>query len=175
MIVVSCSPQKKLFKQSDIKDTPIEIAISDFSRSTKLYKRDSVFYVAMVGLLNIENLFVVRVGKNTRKLLLTKDAKVGSKGKLPSRYFEKDRKLFLWWDDDYPLTENALFIFKKYNLLQDDKNGAIKVADSFNDDDAQKAAHYYFCKKNLLKYKKIITNIGIGYYDAPDLNCNNNH
>lgn len=99
---------------------------------------------------------------------MTKEAVLGSKGRLPSRYIEKNGKLFFWWDDDYSLTENTLAVFNKYNLLQGDKNGTIKVPDSIIDD-AEKAAHYYFCKEDLSKYKRVITNKGVGYYDAPNL------
>ncbi len=172
LAIVSCSTPKRALTQSSSENDPIKNAIIDFSNTGKLYKKDSVFSVEMLGLSNDKNVIAVRIGKNNRKLLLTKDAKVGSKGKLPSRYIEKDGKLFFWWDDDYILTAKALSIFNKYDLLQDDKDGAIKIPDSFVDD-SQKAVHYYFCKEDLSTYKKIITNKGIGYYDAPHLNCNN--
>jgi hypothetical protein len=175
VVVVSCGSLKKTLNQSSNENDPIQIAILDFSKTSKLYKKDSVFSVEMFGLSNNKDVIVVNIGKNITKLLLTKDAKVGSKGKLPSHYIEKDGKLFFWWDDEYPLTENALAVFNKYNLLQDDMNGAIKIPDHVVFDDAQKAAHYYFCKEDLFKYKKVITNKGIGYYDAPNLNCNNHH
>lgn len=172
VIVVSCGAQKNLLKQSGSENDPILNAISDFSKTTKLYKKDSVFSVEMLGLSNNKDVIAVRIGKNGRKILLTKDANIGTKGKVPSRYIEKDGKLFFWWDDEYPLTENALAVFNRYNLLQDDNNGTIKIPD-FVTDDAQKAAHYYFCKGDLLKYKKVVTNKGIGYYDIPNLNCSN--
>lgn len=170
-IIEGCSTAKKAFvKSGDSLDDAIQTAILNFSTIRKLYKKDSVFSVGISELVNNKDLIVVGVRKNNRKLLLTKDAKVGSKGKLPSRYIEKDGKLFFWWDDNYPLTEDALAIFNKYNLLQDDKDGAIKIAD-FIIDDAQKAAHYYFCKNDIFSYKRVITNKGIGYYDPPSLKC----
>jgi hypothetical protein len=146
----------------------IENAILDFSNTSRLYRMDTVFSVK-TGDVNKE-ILVVRIGKNNMKLLITKNTKIGTKGELPSIYIEKNGKLFFWWDDDYPLTEKTLEIFHKYNLLQDDEGGIIKIPDFVNDD-GKKAAHYYFCKNDLTKYKKIITNKGIGYYKPPKLNC----
>jgi hypothetical protein len=104
------------------------------------------------------------------KFLYTKETTVGSKGKLPSRYIVKDDKLFFWWDDDYPLTEEMLDILWKYNLLCDDTDDKIGLPD-FSTDDSLKGADYYFCKSDLSKYKRVITNIGLGYYQPPKLNC----
>jgi hypothetical protein len=173
IVATNCNSAKKAFvKSGDSQDDAIQISILDFSTVHKLYKKDSVFSVDIKGLVSNKDLMVVGIRKNNRKLLVTKDAKAGSTGKLPSRYFEKDGKLFFWWDDNYPLTEDALAIFNKFNLLQDDKNGAIKIPD-FIIDDAQKAAHYYFCKNDIGSYKRIITNKGMGYYEPPSLVCSN--
>jgi hypothetical protein len=170
IILGSCYSAKTFVESGNSQDDAVRIAISDFSTIRKLYKKDSVFSVDIKGLINNKDLMVVNVGKNGGKLLLTKDANPGSIGKLPSRYIEKDGKLFFWWDNNYSLTEDAFAIFNKYNLLQDDNNGAIKIPD-FIIDDAQKAAHYYFCKNDVSNYKKVITNKGIGYYTPPSLKC----
>lgn len=151
-------------------DVVIHTALLDFSNNRRLYKKDSVFSIWIYQKDDNEDLLVVSIGRDYSKLLLTDSSKVGSKGKLPSRFIEKDMKLFYWWDDDYSLTDEALAVFQKYNLLQDDEGGLIQVPD-FEIDDAQKDAHYYFCKNDLTKYKRVITNIGIGYYEAPDLKC----
>ncbi len=167
----------------------IKNAILDFSTTCKLYKKGSVFLVSFYDTVYkmtlkklddrnykwipndfYEDICAVGIGANYNRFLLTKEAKVGSKGKLPTRFFEKDGKLFYWWDNDYPLTEETLSVFHKYNLLQDDENGMITIPD-FVIDDAQKVAHYYFCRDDLTKYKKIITNIGLGYYEPPRISC----
>lgn len=171
ILIGSCNPVKKSFvKSGNSQDDAIQIAILDFSNTDKLLKRDSVFSIEIVGLPNNKDVMVVNIGKNNRKLLLTSDAKIGSIGKLPSRYFEKEGRLFFWWDDGYPLTEETLATFNKYHLLQDDKNGTIKIPD-FIITDAQKDAHYYFCKSDISGYKKVVTKKGIGYYDPPSLKC----
>jgi hypothetical protein len=167
----SCNSSKSAFvKSGDSQDDAIRIAIIDFAKNRKLFEKDSVFSVELIGIANNDELMVVRIGKNNRKLLLTKDTKIGSKGKLPSRHFEKDGRLFYWWDDNYGLTENTLAAFNKYHLLQDDKNGTITIPD-FITEDTKRAAHYYFCKSDVSRYKRIITNKGIGYYESPSVNC----
>ncbi|MBZ9730540.1 hypothetical protein LB467_12670 [Salegentibacter sp. JZCK2] len=168
----------------------IHNAILDFSNSTRLFKKDSVFSVSFDDTLYRMSLHKISDGNSAwikgkpyvgiktvniigtyNKMLLTDSTKVGSKGYLPSRYVEKDGKLFYWWDNDYPLTEETLAVFEKYNILQDDAGGWLKFPD-MSTDDAKKGADYYFCENDLTNYKKVITNIAIGYYDAPKLNCN---
>ena len=173
MILVSfigCASFKTGLKQTGGTDEMIQNAILDFSSTTKLYKKGTVFSVS-VHEIGDKDPLVVRIGENGMNLLLTKEAKIGSKeSKLPTRFIEKEGKLFFWWDDSYPLTKEALAIYERYELLQDDEGGIITVPD-FTTDDAQKAAHYYFCEKDIAQYKRVITNIGVGYYDPPNLNC----
>ena len=97
---------------------------------------------------------------------------LGKKGvKMPTRYIEKDNKLFYWRDDNYPLTKKAILVFEKYNLLvNNDLDGAMEVYD-FKTNDSQKGVDYYFCKNDLTQYKKVTTNKAIEYYDAPKLKC----
>jgi hypothetical protein len=166
-IALGCTSIKKALIQSGGRNEVIQNAILDFSK-TRLYKKDTIFSVKTGDM--DKNVLTVRIGKNSTKLLLTANTKVGSHSKLPSRFIEKEGKLFFWWDDDYPLTEEALAIYKKYHLLQDDEGGIITVPD-FIINDAQKAAHYYFCWDDLSIYKKVITNKGIGYYKPPKLKC----
>jgi hypothetical protein len=180
---------RKMTIQTDDKNKVIEFAIQNFSKNCRLYKTDTVFSVCFIDTLHrlvlkklddrnykwvrgeiYEGIVAVCIVGTYNSFLLTKDTKIGSKGTLPSRFIEKDKKLFYWWDDDYPLTEKTLEIFHKYNLLQDDEGGIIKIPD-FITDDSKKGVDYYFCKNDLTKYKKVITNKGIGYYKPPKLNC----
>lgn len=80
------------------------------------------------------------------------------------------KESFFWWDDTYPLTQEAMGAFEKYNLLQDDENGTIQIPNAFVDG-SKKVVHYYYCNSDPMVFKKVITNIGLGYYDPPNLNC----
>ena len=62
---------------------------------------------------------------------------------------------------------NAILDFSKSCKLY--KNDSV-FSVNFNDSD--KGADYYFCKNNLSKYKRVVTNIGLGYYKPPKLKCN---
>ncbi len=169
-IIEGCHSGRNITVPGSGQDRAIEAVILNFSKISRLYKTDSIFSIRAEHLPNNNDILVVSIIRAGGKLLLKKDYKAGTKGKLPSRYVVKDGKLFYWWDDDIVLTEEALAIFGKYNLLQDDENGLIQVP--FHTlDDTQRGAHYYFCKDNFSINKRIITNIGLGYYEPPKLNC----
>jgi len=183
----------------NIRDVAISNAILNFSNSCKLFKNDLVFSVSFedtVFLLALnletahryrekfyEDLVLVSISahricveceedglKFNDRFLYTAETTIGSKGKLPSRHIEKGGKLFYWWDDDYPLTEEMLAILWKYDLLFDDTERLV-VIPQFSIDDRLKGAHYYFCKNDLSKFKRVITNIAHGYYKPPKLKC----
>lgn len=166
----SCKSIKKtsvtLEKQADL----IQLAISDFSKGWCIFKRKSIYAINTRPAANNPNVSIVSIGENNTKLLLTSKVKVGSKGTIPSRYFEKNGDLFYWRDDNYPLTDETLAIFRKYNLLQDDLGGEILIPDNTLDE-KRKFSIYYFCKNNPNIYKKLITNKGRFYDQAPNISC----
>ncbi|MDX5429237.1 MAG: hypothetical protein LPK79_14140 [Bacteroidota bacterium] len=188
VFLVGCSAFKHGMTQSGNRDQAIQNAILDFSNTSSLYRKDSVFSVSFYDTMGrmvldenhewifgepYEGVVAVSIIVANSRLLLTSDTKAGGKGgkgKLPTRFVEKGGKLFFWWDDEHVLTKETLSVYKKYNLLQDDEGGLVTIPD-FIIDDAQKGVHYYFCKKDLSRYKKVITNKGIGYYDPPKLKC----
>ncbi len=186
VFLMGCSSFKHGMTQSGNRNEAIQNAILDFSNTSSLYRKDSVFSISFYDIVGrmvldenhkwipgepYEGLVAVSIIVNNSRLLLTSDTKAGSKReKLPSRFVEKGGKLFFWWDDEHALTEETLAVYKKYNLLQKDEGGLVTIPD-FAIDDARKGAHYYFCKEDLSRYKKVITNKGIGYYDPPKLKC----
>jgi hypothetical protein len=196
VFIIGCKPLHVTLTSSgeNMKDAVIRNSILDFSSSCKLYKKDSIFSVSFVDSVYTlaldsevsrrykdkyyDDLVCVSIIAHRidtmcegccNKFLYTAQTTVGSKGKLPSRYIEKDRKLFFWWDDDFPLSEKMISILWKYNLLCDDTAGLIGIPE-FTINDKQKGASYYFSKYNLSKYKRVVTNIGYGYYKPPKLN-----
>jgi hypothetical protein len=187
LLLASCGSFKKELFQTGGKEEAVKNAILDFSNTSSLYKKDTVFSVSFQDPLYrmvlekvddgnskwiedkaYEGIIGVNVSADNNKIFFPEDAKIGSKGKLPSRYIEKDGKLFYWWDDNYPLKKETLTILNKYNILEPDKISAL----DFSINDAQKGVHYFFCKDELSVYKKITTNKAIGYYDIPNIKCN---
>ncbi|NCT19376.1 MAG: hypothetical protein COZ75_06690 [Flavobacteriaceae bacterium CG_4_8_14_3_um_filter_34_10] len=192
LTITSCKSYKAKLIPTGGNNDAIKNAIIDFSNTNQIYRKNRVFSVNVYDtlyrlvLVKSKDNYSYKRGKfyegitavtfipllSGDKLLLTSEAKVGSKvSKLPSRFIEIDERLFYWWDKDYPLTQDALDIYSKYNLLQDDEGGVIQLPD-FTIDDSQKGVDYYFCKNNLLNFKKVTTKTGIGFYDMPKLNCN---
>jgi len=165
-----CKPIQKVTSSNEELSDPIQIAIKDFIRVSNIYKKSQVFYINKRNAVNNENVLIISITKNFTKLLSTALTTVGSTGKMPSRFVEKDGKLFYWWDNDFPLSEEALTVFRKYDLLQDDEKGTIQFPESTLDE-TQKSAIYYFCKNNFKVNKKIETNRGQFYDQAPEIDC----
>jgi hypothetical protein len=189
ILLVGCKSPKEMQKPNGVPTDPIGLAISDFMKTRAFKKKDSVYSVAFrdtlfrMVLTKLDNgnaewipgklydgIIAVRISASNYQFLLADEAKVGSKGKLPSKFIVKNGKLFYWWDNNYPLTQEMLDILKKYDLFQDNQGGLITIPIN-RTDDSQKGSHYYFCREDLSKFKRIVTNIGMGYYDPPNLNC----
>ena len=72
LVIISlqgCSPTKGGLTKDQKETDPILVSIIDFSQRKNLTTTDSVFLVIMMGLKNNDGLLVVRIGKNTNKLL----------------------------------------------------------------------------------------------------------
>ena len=190
LLLTDCYSQEKYIPQStNFAEFAIYEAITDFADNCRLFKQDSIFYVYVEdtsryvtlqrdqGTLKwvcdsvYTNLLMVGISGERDKMGYYSDAVIGSKGKLPSRYVIVKGKLFYWYDNDYPLTEEMLFVLKGYDALTDMIYDG--MLPEYSIDDAQKGAHYYFCRNNLSKYKRVVTNIATGYYRPPKLNCGN--
>lgn len=209
-LVSGCVSQKfnLITDTSDIEKSAIHNAIEMFTKTKpKIYKEDSVFHITFTDSIfrlvlreipppnkggnthewirgtYYDNLIAVGIlGYSNFKYYLTPSIKVGNKTKaIPTCFIEKDGKLFLWYDDDYLITEELLTVFHKYNLFEDilpllkELNRPIEDADKFllvnPIDELKKGAEYFFCKDNLNNYKRIINNKALGYYDIPTIKC----
>ena len=174
-------PRKEVYKTEDC----INVAISDFVSRCSLFKKDSIFEISVEDTLVklsfqseqsrwvldtvYQNILVVVISGMDNKVWYFSDAIIGSKGKLPSRYVIVKGKLFFWDDDDYPLTEETLSVFKRYNILTEVMERGMSPDNPIND--AAKAADYYFCRDDASNYKRVVTNIATGFYDPPKLKC----
>lgn len=185
LLLLGCSSLKNSMIKTgeNIKEVAIYNAILDFSKKCSLFQKDSVFsvsfkdslYSLVLKQIDERNFRWVRdrfyEGVVTVSILAFPEYQFyyseETKGKLPSRYVIKAGKLFYWSDHNYTVTEEMLAVLWKYNLLQEDF-----LIPEFSTNDSQKGADYYFCKNDLSKYKRVITNKAIGYYDPPKLKCN---
>ena len=190
LLLTDCYSQEKYIPQStNFAEFAIYEAITDFADNCRLFKQDSIFYITTLDTLKhytlqrnqgtlewicdsiYANLFVINIIPSINKLFYLPDAVVGSKGKLPSRYVIVKSKLFYWDDDDYPLTEETLSVLKKYDALTDMIHDRVLPETVL--DESKKSIHYYFCRNNLLKYKRAASSKSAGYYRPPKLKCGN--
>lgn len=197
LLLSSCASPKFNFVTdiSDIKTSAICNAIEIFTKTKpKIYREDSVFYITFTDTIfslvfkevsqpnkhkvthewmrdtYYEGLGAVNIsGSSDFRYFFTPDIQVGLKAKIiPNRFIEKNGKLFLWDDDDYPITEELLAKLHQYNLFLED-TGAVFPDNPV--DDSKMGFDYLFCKNDFSKYKIIITNRALGYYNIPKIRC----
>ena len=162
-LFVSCASWRSGISLNGNYETGIMNAIIDFSNTTALVKYDSTF---LVEFKNIDSkLLGVSLCGTVGKLVVTDD---GKSSRIPTRYLEYHGKLFYWYDEKYSLDNNIINKLSEYNLI--DSVETVAQA-KFVIDDAKQCMDYYFCKKNLSKYKKVKNNKALGYYKFPRLNC----
>lgn len=110
-----------------------------------------------------------------------------SLGKVPNSFFPnnfevKEERLFLWKDSTKPLRKDVLEVVDKFGVLDsvDVKRELGMLPIDFEDtrvvtiDHSLKSVHYYICKNDIAKYKKVVTNKAIGFYEPPNLRCSPN-
>jgi hypothetical protein len=167
-----------------------QIAIQDFSKN-KLFTMDSVFSVKVFDTLHRATLKKISdrnyawvngkaypeiialniVASSLRYFLDTTEKTASLSKNIPSGVFEKDGRVFLWWDDKLPLTEDALKVLDKFHLVQ---RGGKKDFDRFSEFrtiNSTRAVDYYFCRNNISVYKRLITGTAIGHYEPPNITC----
>jgi hypothetical protein len=187
ILILSCSSYKKNLVSDGTQNQAITNAIIDFSNNSRLYRKHDVFRVKLIDTLYrkvlektdgqnyrcvnsepYENIIVIRIGPVTNKFTYyNSDSLKNRYNNLPSQYLEMNGNLFVWDDKTIEISEKILEIMTKYKVLE-----GVDSFPEFVIDDSQKAVHYYICRNNYSKFKSITTNIGIGYYDAPKVQCN---
>lgn len=169
LLIIGCSAWKEKLNTTGSQDDAVLNVVTDFLNSSGLSKKDSVFSVQVRNI--SDDILGVSIIGSYKKWVPNPDTKVGSKMPyFPSRYVEKEGKLFYWSDSTHVLTDDLVKTFSKYNLIDSLNIGVTGMPDGIIDD-SKKGVDYYICKGNFTKYKKVTTNKGIGYYDAPKLNC----
>ncbi|MCP1997183.1 hypothetical protein [Flavobacterium sp. HSC-61S13] len=163
--MMGCTSYKTQLRSNGNYEAAIENSIIDFSK-TNLFNHDSVFRIRYKIL--EENLYFISIiGDSENKFLYSKEKKF-EENKLPNRFFIHQNKLFIWSDSNHQSNKEILGVLESRNLIQDEEKYGFYVLDYSIEDD-KKGAKYYFCKNNLKKYKRVITNLGI--IKTPKLNC----
>lgn len=162
-----CASWKSSLRSKGDYNAAIQNAIIDMIHSNDRYiKEDSVF---SVGFKNLEGGLVgVSIFGVVDEFLVTEDKETDST-MFPTKYYEYSNKLFYWKDPNVELTSEILRKLDQYNQI--DSLPSIAYAELVIDD-GKKGILYYFCQNNLLKYKKIKTDVRSSWYDElPNQNC----
>ena len=167
-LLVACVPWKDKLKASGNYEVAINNAILDYLNTSKLNEEFKSFHI--ITILN-ENVIAVSINGD-ESVWQIGDIKVGDKRKyFPSKFKEVKGKLFYWSDSTVAVNHNIMDVMKNYKVLDTTKYQNNFIPD-VNSRYSKGAVHYYFCKTDYMKYKKINSKISIGYYKAPNLNCN---
>ncbi|OMP29724.1 hypothetical protein [Mangrovimonas sp. DI 80] len=185
-LILSCSSFRNNLIASGNQNQAIKNAIIDFSHTSKLYKEHKVFEVEYIDTLYrkvlekidernscwvngepYQGIIAINISAMTNEFTyLLSDSLGFKKDNLPSRYIEQDGKFFFWKDNQFKVNEKTVEVLKKYNVVREDY-----LNPTFVVHESQKAVDYYICRSDFTKYEKVTTSKAIGYYDAPEIDC----
>ena len=169
LFFIGCSPWKKKFISEGDYETAINNAIIDFINTNNSIEEFNTFHIIMDS--NQDIIGISIIGDTNKWLLGNK--KIGDTVEyFPTKYKEIEDNLFYWNDSTKVLDKNMIDILNKYEILDNKQYPNYMIPDGGGYSSQSGAVHYYFCKSNYLKYKKIKSTVSIGYYDPPKLNCN---
>jgi len=169
-LLPSCSTWKKTFKSVGNTENAIENSIIDFSHTSKLWKKNMVFSIKVTDL--DEKIIVAIVAADDYDIYPRKENKIGTFDSIfPTKYVVKNNKLFYWNDSTQAITQDIISVLEKYNKI--DWHWEQESAfPPYLRDDGIEGVIYYFCKNDLINYKKSgVSNIR-RHYKSPILKCN---
>lgn len=176
LLLGGCTSWKDVMIAKGDHTDAVKNSIYDFLHSGDFSKHDSVFSIRIINVCN--NILGISIGANDNKLLPGPDDKIGSNNRgFPTKYFEHDGKLFYWHDSTSFITKDLINILSKYHRIDSlNVNGFIGIPEtSAHIDHSKKGAHYYFCRDNLIQYKKVYSKAAMGYYEPPKFKCKCNN
>lgn len=166
--LVNCSPWKDNLTANGGYETAIDNAITDYLNTSRLNKEFNTYHVIKIS---NQNTIGVSINGDTNKWQMG-EMKVGDKNEyFPTKFKKVDDKLFYWSDSTVTINNDIIDVMKKYDILDTEKHPNYVIPDETGRY-SEGAVHYYFCKTNYLKYKKVNSKVSIGYYKPPSLNCN---
>jgi hypothetical protein len=153
---------------SGTENSAVKNAITDFLHTGKFDKKDTVFSIRIRHVSN-DILGIGILSDHNKINVITADEVKYSYEAFPTDYVEQGGKLFYWRDSTQPVSRGL--IEKLYKMNRVDTAILGRFLPNRERDDSKKSMDYYFCKSNYLIYKKIYTQVAMGWYEAPKLNC----
>lgn len=161
--LLSCTTFQKEMQQSGTNEIAIKNAVIDFSNTSILFNKDKSFTIRCKEVK--EGYFGVSILGTINKVYYYTES---DENFLPNKCIEYKGKLFYWRDYNSPQDNKVVEKLHSYQLIDSVPSFAATTGII---DDGKKGIDYFFCKNNFLKYKKVKTSIGLGYYKAPELKC----
>ncbi|AZB08597.1 hypothetical protein EG344_06950 [Chryseobacterium sp. G0162] len=157
---LSCTAQNNTVPVSDSYNTTVKKAIDDFYKTSSLLKYDKIFSVSYKNI--DQNIIQVNIIGNPNKFYIENDKPLN---RLPTKYVEYNGKIFYWSDNSQDkLDSSVINKLGQYGLIEYNTDVI-----EYNIDDKKKGVSYFFCMKDLTRYKKITSNISIT--QPPKINC----
>ena len=172
ILLTGCNSWKSTLVADGDENDAIMNAITDFMHTCNLRNKDTVFVVHKW--IDNEKFLVVGIsGTDENKLYPQKrqDTIGGYPFRLPSCYAVVDGKLFYWKDKSIKVSKEIVNVLSEYNAIDSLNYDSLVIFNPHIKIESKKGADYHFCKNNLRDYKKVVTNIGIEWYDPPKLKC----
>ena len=166
---IKCNSSKDLITKSGGIESAIKNSIIDFTHSSIFKKKQA--YEIYAEEINDE-IYGINFNKiDVNKIFPRKEDSIGSfSAYFPSEYIIRGNKLFIWADSSKSLKIDIINKMSEYKIIDSTivKTGGVQL---FHINEKKKGLDYFFCKKDLRKYKKIKTNKALGHYPIPNLNC----
>lgn len=154
LLMFSCGSWKSQLKQKGDKDDARMNIMLDYLNN-KDVTIDKKFY-HVYNPKEIKNIYVFGIDTDEIKFAPRLADTIGAFTTFfPTNYYEKDNKLFIWYDKNKRLDKKTVVKMQEYNCIDslyykgDDSDGIIIDTGNF-----QKNSYYFVCKENISKYKK---------------------
>ncbi|MCQ9634847.1 hypothetical protein MP477_07780 [Chryseobacterium sp. WG23] len=163
-IIQSCSVWKNELTKNGDYEIAIKNAVIDFCNTSSLANKDKAFSVSYKEYKS--GVIGVSILGDINKIYLVNDS---FQGRIKDRYIEYNNHLFYWYDEKKGKDPNIINKLSEYNIIE--KVDSLTEDTGYTIDDAKKATHYYFCRDNLLLYKKEASSVAMPKEVKKELHC----
>lgn len=113
----NCAVWEKTLSASGDIDVAINNNITDFINTSKLFRVDSVFAIAIT---DMEDRYIIGIGRAVNKIYPYIRDTIGAKNDpFPTKYFIREGKLFYCNDPKQEITQEVIDVLSKYKSLED--------------------------------------------------------
>jgi hypothetical protein len=146
----------------------IKNAIIDFTHARRFYRKDTVFDF-LIKDINDDVLAITILGERNKVAVITENEVDYSYKAFPTRYVERDGKMFYWHDSTVNTPPELITKLSKMTRIDTAIIG--KYLPQTWNVDYERNVTYYFCKSDLKRYKRVYTRNPRAWFEAPEIIC----